>query len=162
MKRLAFIILTSMLVASCSGIPLKVEELQRLPGNQGATFTLIYFVGTGRYDVRRAVILDLEDDIYEFKPIVEDFEFEILQNITVPEAIYEAELFFRHQGVKGYSSSAIILPGGNLAGYELRPLYNKKFMGVEDLLKMSYNLNSKTAIIGIDISLRASLKRLVY
>lgn len=162
MKRLAFIAFSCILLASCAGTPLKVVQLQSIPEKREPLFTLIYFVGTERYDVRRAVILDLEGDGYEFRPEVKDFEYEILQSISIPESLYEAEVFFQHQGIRGYSKSAILLPGGKVAGYELRPLYKKEFMGIKDLLKTSYYLDSKSGHIKIRISLRASLKRLVY
>lgn len=162
MKKLAIMFLLCALVTSCAGVPLELQETRKIRDKKGALYTLIYYVGTERKDIRRAVILDLEDDKYEFKLDVEDFQYEILQSIDVGESLYEAEIFFRHEGNKGFKKSAIRTPDGYVAGYELRPLFEKEFMGVEDLMQLSYHLNEKTGIIKIKIRLRASIKRLVY
>ncbi len=143
-------------------IPLHKELLKEIPEDDGdSTYKLIYFVGVHQADVRRAVILDLDDDDFDFHPEVEDFNYEILQNVSLPEAIYESEIFFQNEGVAGYKKNRIIDPEGQLVGYELRPTYYEAFMGVEDLLVMSYKLH-KDKTISINIRLRASLKRLVY
>ena len=92
----------------------------------------------------------------------EDFQYEILQSIDIGESLYEAEIFFRHEGSKGYKSSAIKTPDGQIAGYEIRPKFDKEFMGVEDLMQLTYHLNEKTGEIKVKIRLRASIKRLVY
>jgi hypothetical protein len=162
MKKAALIIMACLLLASCAGVPLMVNELPNIISRDDEVFTLIYFVGTERNDIRRAVVLDLEDDAYTIKPDVEAFEYEILQTIDIGESLYEAEIFFRHEGNKGYKKAAIITPDGHVAGYELRPQFEKEFMGVEDLMDLSYELDEKTGNIKIKIKLRASIKRLVY
>ena len=154
--------MSGMFLASCSGVPLKLNELKEVPKKKEERYTLIYFVGTEHRDIRRAVVLDIEDDAYRFKLTVEDFQYEILQTIDILESLYEAEIFFRHEGTEGYKKSAILSPEGYVVGYELRPMFVKDFMGVEDLMDLSYKLNEKTGEISIKIKLRASLSRIVY
>ena len=162
MKRALIIAAFFMLMSACaSGLPLNVSQLGGLPQEKEKLYTLIYFVGVDRSDVRRAVILDMEDDEYEFRPEVRDFEYEILQNVSLPESIYETEIFFRHEGVAGYNKSAVLSPEGDTIGYEFRPIYYKEFMGTPDLLKISYRL-SKDNTINIDIKVKKSLKQLYY
>jgi len=162
MNRLSLILSVCLLVASCAGVPLQLEDKDKINDEAGSLYTLIYYLGTERDDIRRAVVLDLEGDRYVFRPGVEDFQYEILQSIDMGESLFEAEVFFRHEGNKGYKKSAIKTPDGHVAGYELRPMFDKEFMGVEDLMDLSYHLNEKTGVIKISIKLRASLKRLVY
>lgn len=163
MTRLIFIFSLAALLASCSmAVPLNKESLKELPPDDGdRLYTLIYFVGVHQSDVRRAVILDADGDGFNFLPEVEDFNYEILQDISLNEAVYEAEIFFHHVGVTGYNKARILERTGRTIGYEFRPTYHKEFMGVEDLLKVSYGLH-KDMNVSIHIRLKASLKRLVY
>lgn len=162
MRKLAISSLIILLLSSCAGVPLELMELDKIRDKGGDLYTLIYYVGTEHKDIRRAVVLDMEGDGYEFKLDVEDFQYEILQSIDIGESLYEAEIFFRHEGSKGFKSSAIKTPDGQIAGYEMRPKFDKEFMGVEDLMQLSYHLNEKTGVIRVKIRLRASIKRLVY
>lgn len=153
----------AMLLASCAtSISLKTDPLEEPPKDDERIFTLIYFVGTDKSDIRRAVILDVEGDKYTFRPRTEDFQYEILQNISIKESLYEAELFFKYEGNKGYNTSRVLGPDGALIGYELKPLYFEDFKGDEDILNISYSLNPETGLVQIKIKLKASLKRIVY
>lgn len=151
-----------MLLSACSpGLQLNTTVLEQLPRETEPLYTLIYFVGIDHSDVRRAVILDLEEDDYLFRPEVIDFQYEILQNVSLPESIYETEVFFRQEGVAGYNKASVHSPDGQLIGYELRPLYSEEFMGIPDLLNMSYFLQKDNSI-RIKIQIKKSLKRLLY
>ena len=114
-------------------------------------FTLIYYVGVSRNDRRRAVILDIEDDDIEFIPTVRDFEYEILQNVTIPEAVYEAEIFFGNESViYDYYFREVRGSKGQPIGYELRPVYYEDFFGHIDPLDISYKVNRKRVSVDID------------
>ena len=114
-------------------------------------FTLIYYVGVNRNDRRRAVVLDREDDDIEFIPTVRDFEYEILQNVTIPEAVYEAEIFFGNESViYDYYFREVRGTDGQPIGYELRPVYYEDFFGYIDPLDISYQVNRKRVSVDID------------
>ena len=129
----------SVMLGGCFGTPLNTKLLSEPPLKDERLFTLIYFVGLNREDIKRAVVLDLEGDKYNFTPRLRDFEYEILQNVTINEAIYETELFYRYEEViTGYVFQEILSVSGDLLGYELRPLYVKHIYGTEDILDISY------------------------
>ena len=115
-------------------------------------FKLIYYVGINRKDKRRAVILDLDDDGIDFIPTVRDFEYEILQNVSMEEATYEAEIFFMQEGIiEDYYFKKIIGPMGNIIGYEIRPTYVYGFYRDPDPLEIKYSLNRQRVSVSIDL-----------
>lgn len=126
--------------------------------SEDVLFTLIYFVGLDKDDKVRAVILDLEDDDIDFIPTVPDFEYEILQNVSIREAIYETEIFFSHERVIiDYYFQKIISPVGRTIGYEIRPVYQQGYYGYEDPIITKYKFNRQR--VNIIIKLRLGLRR---
>jgi len=114
-------------------------------------FTLIYYVGISHNDHRRAVILDIEDDEIEFIPTVRDFEYEILQNVSIPEAVFEAEIFFNHEPViYDYYFKEVRGLTGKPIGYELRPVYFEDFYGSIDPLDIKYRVKRRRVSVNID------------
>lgn len=124
-------------------------------------FTLIYFVGTDREDMRRAVILDLEDDEYTIQPEIDDLEYEILVNVSMGEAVYEAGVFYSQEPyIARFTRSAILAPDGEqVIGYELRPLYDPAFYGTDDILDIAYSLNVKRRIIALHVDIKRGLSK---
>ncbi|KKL53494.1 hypothetical protein LCGC14_2274890 [marine sediment metagenome] len=118
-------------------------------------FTLIYYVGISRKDKRRAVILDLDDDGIEFIPTVRDFEYEILQNVSMEEAIYETEIFFGHEGlITNYYFKKVVGLDGSVIGYEIRPTYIRQFYGHSDPLDIKYSFNRRRVSVFIRLKSR--------
>jgi hypothetical protein len=139
MKRFLALLILSLILGGCFGGPLVTKIMKDPPIGDERIYTLIYFVGVDRNDIKRAVILDLEGDKYNFSPRLRDFEYEILQNVTINEAIYESELFYRYEEViTGYLFVELFTTSGDMIGYELRPLYIKQIYGQEDILDVSY------------------------
>jgi len=124
-------------------------------------FTLIYFVGTDREDMRRAVILDLEGDGYTIQPEIDDLEYEILVNVSMGEAVYEAGVFFSQEPyIARFTRSAILAPDGeSVIGYELRPLYDPVFYNTDDILDIAYSLNVKRRIISLHVDIKRGLSK---
>ncbi len=120
--------------------------------SEDTLFTLIYYVGISKKDKRRAVILDLDDDGIEFIPTVRDFEYEILQNVSMEEAIYETEIFFGHEGlITNYYFKKVIGLDGSVIGYEIRPTYFKQFYGQPDPLDIKYSFNRQRVRVSIGL-----------
>jgi len=154
MKRISVLVFTLML-ASCI-TPLKTLPIQKVTDDEGR-FNLIYLVGIKSKDIRNAIVIDRLGDEYEFVPDVRDFEYEILQDISIREALLETDVFFRSfPFIKGANLQGITDQDGNIIGYELKPFYDKKFYGVEDILDIDYTLKSDNRI-GIDIGIKFGL-----
>ncbi len=120
--------------------------------SEDTLFTLIYLLGRDRHDKRRAVILDLEEDGIEIIPTVPDFEYEILQSVSVAEAIYETEIFFGHQDViTNYYFKTVFGPNGNIIGYEIRPTYVESLYGSFDPLEIKYKYNRRRVSVSIGL-----------
>lgn len=137
---------------SCAPAPrLAVSPVDDIRGAAGY-FTLIYYVGLKHGDIRNAVILDIEGDDYEFIPTVKDFQYEILQNITVGEALYETKVFFsENEDIIGVVYNEIFAPDGSVIGLELRPLYYPDIRGDEDILDIGFTMSKKKSVkVSID------------
>ncbi len=120
--------------------------------SEDISFTLIYLLGEDSYDKRRAVILDLEGDGIEFIPEVPDFEYEILQNVSIAEAIYEAEIFFGHEAfITNYYFKRVLGLRGTIIGYEIRPTYIERLYGTFDPLKIKYRFKGRSVSVSIKL-----------
>jgi hypothetical protein len=118
--------------------------------SEDVSFTLIYYVGISKRDNRRAVILDREDDSIEFIPTVRDFEYEILQNVSLEEAVYEAELFMEHEMIiYDYYFKKVLGPSGIIIGYEMRPVYVPWFYDTIDPVLIEYKYKRRMVSVFI-------------
>ena len=120
--------------------------------SEDTLFTLIYLLGRDKEDQRRAVILDFEDDGVEFIPTVPGYEYEILQSVSISEAIYETEIFFGHQAViTNYYFKRVLGPEGSVIGYEIRPTYVESMYGNFDPLKIEYKFKRRRVSVSIGL-----------
>ncbi len=144
-----------MLLASCS-IKLTTVPVQKMQEDEGQ-FNLIYLVNQKRDDLRNAVILDRLGDEYIFVPDVRDFDYEVLQDISIREATLETDVFFRSfPFITGGTFFGITNRKGDTIGYEFRPYYNPKYYGTPDILDIDYSLKSDGRIY-IDIGIKYNL-----
>ncbi|HEB02861.1 MAG TPA: hypothetical protein ENI12_06475 [Nitrospirae bacterium] len=140
------------------------EKEQSLPRatpqvSEDILFTLIYYVGISKKDKRRAVILDLDDDGIEFIPTVRDFEYEILQNVSMDEAIYETEIFLGHEGlITNYYFKKVLGLDGSVIGYEIRPTYIQEFYGHPDPLEIEYSFKRRRVSVSIGLKSKPKSK----
>lgn len=151
-KRLITAALAVMVLSCAQPVILKTDPVKSLT-DINERFNLIYYVGTEREDVRRAVVLDVRGDEYEFIPAVEDFEYEILQDIPIWEAIYEAKVFFGyHWFITTTVYKRILDPEGRVVGYELRPLYHPDMFKKKDVIAIKYTMVEGNRV-SVDIKL---------
>jgi hypothetical protein len=149
------LLMLSLTLVSCA-TPLQTMSVQRVSDDEGR-FNLIYLVGVKSNDVRNAVVLDRLGDEYEFVPEVRDFDYEILQDISIQEALLESDVFFRSfPFITGADLHGIADKDGNIIGYELKPFYNVKYYGVENVLNIDYTVKSDN-LIAIDIGIKFGL-----
>ncbi len=152
MNRRIFAAALALALFSCAPT-VRTEPLESLSGLR-EKLNLIYYVGTRRDDLGRAVVLDVLGDGYEFVPEVEDYEYEILQDISIGEAVYETRVFFgRYPFITGPVFKRILNEKGFPIGYEIRPRYHPKLFGKEDVLEINYH-SAKNNLVHIRIKLR--------
>jgi hypothetical protein len=159
MKRSAIIIVSAFVLLACAPMGKPVDSLlvDDISDAQGL-YTLIYYLGTKPKDVRYAIVLDRQGDAYEFIPKVKDFEYEILQDVPVREALYEAQVFFRERPfLMGPLFERIFDDDNVTIGYEIRPLYHKSIFGQKDVLAVTYRLMEDNEI-QVRIALKPGLR----
>lgn len=150
------------LITGCTGhrsllISSRMEDASAL--NDTRRFTMIYFFGINQFDPRRAVVLDLEDDDIQIAPNVRDFEYEKLQNVSINEALYEAEVFFASEPkIINSIVSTISTPDGSFVGYEVLPLYDRSYLGRSELLDVIYSLGPDETIL-FDVELKRGIPK---
>jgi hypothetical protein len=159
MKRSAVILLSAFVLMACAPVGKPVDSLlvDDISDAQGL-YTLIYYLGTKPKDVRYAIVLDRQGDQYEFIPKVKDFEYEILQDIPMKEALYEAKVFFQDRPFLMEPILERIFDDNNVTiGYEIRPLYHKSIFGQKDVLAITYRLMEDNEI-QVRIALKPGLR----
>ena len=155
--------LMALLLSACSGtsaLMLKTEQIKDLPKDDRSRYTLMYYFGINRYDPRRLIVLDLEDDPYTMHYQLKDYEYEILQGVDVFDAHREAVTFFRSESkITTLNYYKILDPEGKLAGYEIRPLFDKEFLGKADIMDVKYYLlDKKTGKVEVGVEVQSGLK----
>jgi hypothetical protein len=110
-------------------------------------YTLIKCGGGNLEDYATFVILVPEKSGYVFDVYKPDFEYRTLRGVPAAAAMQMARDFVKtHPEFLRSSSRAIIMPDGNIAGYEVRTLYRRTFLGLEDLFDVNYLLQYNNII----------------
>lgn len=162
MLMLSVLAFAALCLGACGGKPLLSAPMPNMKDVEGS-YTLIYYMGTQRTDFTNLVILDLEGDGYRFIPEVKDYEYEILQNVSISEAIYETNVFYaRNRFIESAEFFALLSPDGkkNIIGYEIRPLYDPALYGAQDIMDMYYEMG-RNKRIKLEIKLKSVLKRMM-
>jgi hypothetical protein len=160
MKRFVYLLILLILPAVLAGCvtALKTAPAKQISEEKGQ-FNLIYLVSSKRDDVRNAIVLDRLGDEYRFVPDVRDFDYEILQDISIDEAVNEANIFFRSfPYTVGGDVKSINDNEGNIVGYEFRPYYDIKLYGILDILDIDYTTKADKRVY-IDIAVKLNLIR---
>jgi len=131
------------LLASCAANTLVTSH--RVPGAklEPVTYTVILYRNLAVDYLATVALLDREDDAYTILPRDADFTYSLVKNLSAGEALQAAENFFHTQ--PSYSRTevrAITGPDGKLLGYEVRPLYQLFVYGTDDVLDISYSLQT--------------------
>ncbi len=122
------------------------------PAEVKGTFTLILYGCRYRDDIENLAILDREGDRYSFKPYAPAFQYKTLSSIPAEDALKQAEqfvrcsFFFRQSRLR-----ALADPQGNIAGYEVRPLYSPLELGQDDVLDVRYRIDDGTVTVFIQL-----------
>lgn len=138
-------------LASCAvsrGLITEEIRADRISG----TFTLILYGARFSGDVENVAILDIEGDKYAFEVLAPDFDYRIRSHVPADEAIKSAEAFIASHGSFKYPQISQIKDlGGNLIGYEFRPLYSSSEFGFFDVLDIDYWLEGNNVKVRIGL-----------
>lgn len=139
MMRIAVAYIALLLLLACASAPApRATPIEDIPGDALNTFTLIFFLGNDPAHRIRAVILDIEGDKSTITPEADFLEYEILQSLTLNQALKETHVFFRSQGFMDFVKSSIVLPDSRHIGYEFRPLFGAPEDRNRDRIKIVY------------------------
>ncbi len=142
--------ITFLSISCATGRALKTEEIkaQAISG----TFTVITYGARFSGDLENIVILDIEDDKYNFEVFAPEFDYKIKKNVSAPDAIIMAESFIAFHGAFKHSQVSQVKDlDGRVIGYEFRPLYHPSEFGFFDVLDIHYWLDGNKVKVRIDL-----------
>jgi hypothetical protein len=132
------------------------------PTEVKGTFTVILFGGAYHDDLETVAFLDIAGDQYTLEPFAPDFDFVIKKGLSAEEALTVAGKFVSfHPSFWKTQLTEIISPGGDIVGFELRPLYLPFVYGKSDVLDIYY-WPKKEGKIKVTVTIIPSLKSLKF
>jgi hypothetical protein len=151
------IVVASILLTSCAGGQyLRTKAAGSL--DISGSYTLILYGCNYTADVENAAILVPEGAPYTFEVYAPNFDYQVQKRVPAREALREAERFVScHYAFWRSRISKIIDPEGNIAGYEVRPLYREPEFRYPDILDISYPVEGRT--VKVMISLKSGIRR---
>lgn len=138
-------VLLALALAGCvSAGGLAVRATDRIaPG----TYRTLFYSAYARNDLLTVVILDRDGDGWTIEPLGAPSDFRVSEGQSGEEALAAARPFFRLiSGFNRVATREIRGPGGEMIGYELRPLYQPFVHGMEDVLDTSYRQRGDNTI----------------
>jgi hypothetical protein len=141
------LLLFALVCGSCATYKATLKD-QEFGGTLPAgTYTLIKHGGGNMEDFATFAIVVPENSGYKFDIFKPDFDYRTLKGVPAQSAMKLAEDFVRgHPEFLRTVSRAIIMPDGSIAGYEVRILYRRTYLGMEDLFDVNYLLRADNVI----------------
>lgn len=149
-----------MSVSSCAIRPrLKVESVSAIDVKD--RYSLILYGCTHFNDLRTLAILDREGDRYTIAPYAPDFDYRVIRNLSAREALKKAGIFAGGCSPDFMQSrlSMIVTKGGDVAGYELMPLYWSYAYPGSDVLDTYYFVKNDKIIAVIRLKHEVEMMR---
>lgn len=136
-----------MTAGSCAIHPRLEVKTAAATGVEGR-YSLILYGCTHFDDLRTLAILDREGDPYTIEPYAPAFDYRIIKNLPAREALKRAESFAKGCSPDFMRSqlSMIVTKGGQIAGYEVMPLYWSYAYPGSDVLDTYYFLKKHKII----------------
>jgi hypothetical protein len=148
--KVAFIItifIAAMLCASCATYKATLLDTEYEGPVPDGMYTVIKYGANHYDDFATFALLIPEQGAYKFDIYRPDFDYNIVKGVSANAARQMAREFVKnHPEFLRSSSRAIIMPDGNVAGYEVRALYRRTFLGPEDLFEVTYLLRVDNVI----------------
>jgi len=134
-----------------------VQELDRVLA--AGSFTLILYSAQDSEYLETVAILDVEGDDYVIEPFGAQFNYAIVRGQQTEQALDTAQKLIKFYVLTAkIEQRAIQGPGGEIIGYELRPLHNPFVYGRDDLIDVSYILQAPGKVI-VYVALKNSIKQ---
>jgi hypothetical protein len=128
------------------------------PLDISGSYSVILYGCNYTADVENAAILVPEGAPYTFEVYAPNFDYQVKRRVPARQALREAERFVScHYAFWRSRISKIIDPEGNIAGYEVRPLYREPEFRYPDILDITYTLKGRT--VTAMISLKRGIRR---
>lgn len=121
-----------------------------LPAEIAGTYTLLLHGNRYGNDVENVAVLDKEGDRYSFEILAPPYDYSIQSGLSAEEALKKAGEHVRsHHAFLDPWLSRIFDREGNIAGYEMRPLYRPLEFGYSDILYVDYRIRDSKIIVWI-------------
>jgi len=133
-----------LLLSGCtSGTLLSSQTIADLDAGRG-TVTLILYGGQNAHDLRTIAIIDRSDDPYSLLPYGAAFNYRIIENLSMTDALERGERFINDlYSYRATEKRAIHAPDHTVIGHELRPLFMPLDTGLlGNVLDISYVLQA--------------------
>lgn len=148
LSQAAVLFLVLFLQSCMGGTSLRTEAAGT--GEPKGSYTLILFGGNFSDDLETVALLDREDDSYTIEPYAPDFRYRTKKGVPADRAIKEAEHFISlHPSFSKAQLRSIRDIGGNIIGYEYRPLYLPFEYGFDDVMDIDYLLQGEKVLAKI-------------
>ncbi|WP_353684487.1 hypothetical protein V4D30_01465 [Thermodesulfovibrio sp. 3907-1M] len=115
------------------------------------SFNLIIYSNSFINDPETFLVLDKVDDMVKIVPYASEFKYRTMENLTEKEALKIAEEILKSAYVSSIKCSAISV-GGNLAGYELKPIYFPWVFGILEPVETVYKKEGDSIFIFIRLN----------
>jgi hypothetical protein len=135
----------------------RVQEPDK--GMAAGTYTLLLYSAQDTNYLGTVAVLDSEGDDYEIKPFGARFNYAVVSGVHTEQALETAKNFVKlHVLAAQIGQRAIQGPGGEIIGYELRPLHYPFVYGTDDLIDVSYILQAPGKVVFF-VELKDSIKQ---
>jgi hypothetical protein len=152
-KLLTGLLLLSFIVTGCAMYKgsLKTQEIGAM--EPSGTYTVMRYGNSSYEEYDSFALIVPESGKYTFEIYKPSFDYRSSTGLTANQALDMAKTFVgRHPEFARSQISGIISPGGEVIGYEVRPLYKQTRFGMEDLITVSYLLKENNVIeVRIDL-----------
>ena len=146
----AILLLLCLLSFSCTpgGVRLSAQGVSAVEPT--GTYTAILYGCNFTDDPYSVAFLDKEGDAYAMEPYAPPYNYRIATGVGAKDAFTMAEGFLHcSTALQSYLLKEVVVPGGGIIGYEIRPLYYPFVYGAGDMLSVDYWLNDGRVMIHI-------------
>jgi hypothetical protein len=158
---LAGVFVISLILAGCAiyKVSLKTQEIGAI--EPAGTYTIIRYGNSSYEDYDSFALIVPESGKYTFEIYRPSFDYRSSTGLTANQALDMARTFVgRHPEFARSQISGIVSPGGDVIGYEVRPLYKQTRFGQEDIVKISYLLK-ENYIVEVRVDLEEAVKNIL-
>lgn len=141
------------LLLACSAGSLRLSTGPARPADMAGTYRLYLYGCRSSADIENMALLVNESSPHRFRLFTLDTAYRVRHGLSGANALDEADRFIR---CSIYDTGASVLrtvldPDGNVAAFELKPLYLWSEMGKDEVLQTDYFLRNGTITVYITL-----------